>query len=67
MKLKLNKQTITELSSKEMENVEGGKGGWSDFRTGNCNYSGKMPDNYLECTPNSDGTYDTVTISCVNS
>ncbi len=69
MKLKLNKQTITELSSKEMENIEGGKGWWSDFRTGNCKYSQteQHADNYLVCTPNSDGTYATVTISCVNS
>lgn len=67
MKLKLKKQTVTELSSKEMENIEGGKGWWSDFRTGNCNYSESMPSNAQVCEQNADGTYDTITVSCVNS
>jgi natural product precursor len=43
MKLKLNKQNITSLSAKEMDNVIGGGEGWSGFRTGHCNYSAANP------------------------
>jgi hypothetical protein len=39
MKLKLNKQNVTALSSKDMSNVNGGGQGWSNFRSGNCRYS----------------------------
>ncbi len=69
-KLSLNKQAITELSSKEMENIEGGKGWWSDFRTGNCKYS--QTEEYAETvciqvTSNNVTSYHTMTVSCVNS
>ena len=43
MKLKLNKQNITTLSTKDLSNINGGGQGWSGFRTGHCNYSEKNP------------------------
>lgn len=51
MKLKLNKQNITTLSLKDMSNVNGGGEKWSDFRTGNCNYSRQEgnQDTWLGC------------------
>ncbi|NOQ75210.1 MAG: hypothetical protein GQ574_24575 [Crocinitomix sp.] len=67
MKLQLKKQEIAALSSDEMKNVQGGGVGWSNFRTGNCSYSDKMPDNYLSCDEfNEDGTRTTVTVGCVS-
>lgn len=70
VKLNLKKQAITELSSKEMENIEGGKGWWSDYRTGNCNYSESNPDNacvWLYDSGTGQPYQSEVTVGCVNS
>lgn len=49
MKLKLEKQNVTTLSSKDMGNINGGGEKWSDFRTGNCNYSRTEGQGVLVC------------------
>lgn len=68
MKLKLNKQSIINLSSSEMESINGGRGGWSNFRTGHCNYSKNHPQViYLTVDDNHDGQPDPRTIGCLSS
>lgn len=69
--LNLKKQSITELSSKEMEDVGAGRGGWSNFRTGNCKYSQTEGNAITECIwvgDNSQGwSQESVTVGCVKS
>lgn len=61
--LNLKKQSITELSSKEMEDVDGGRGWWSNFRTGNCNYS-QTEGNQISA-PSCDDVHEHITIGCI--
>lgn len=62
MKLKLEKQKIQSLNSKEMSNIKGGGEARSDRRTGNCDYSRKHPQVFLcDC---GDGTYEPIVVGC---
>ncbi|NOQ75209.1 MAG: rSAM-modified peptide [Crocinitomix sp.] len=68
-KLNLKKQEVTALSSDEMSNVKGGRGGWSNFRTGSCGYSSDNPVEECVLTQDQAGDWheNSVTVGCVKS
>lgn len=61
MKLKLDKQKVTTLSSKELGEVNGGGYRRSARKNGNCNYS---DDNKKVATFMIDGVPDTKLVGC---